>query len=196
MLSVIPIGLFAGLEVLAAQTQEAGDQGLFSGTFADAIWTVLAFILLLIVLSKLAWKPVLERLKARELHIKQQIDAANNYRQQALNLLEEYKQQGTKIVKQANEEAQQRQKELLEKTVQHIHAIRQKAREDIEIAHSTALEQFWNEAGSIVLELSRKVLNRNVIPEDNNNLVRDAIEQIRRTSATTADYQQDQGKSV
>jgi F-type H+-transporting ATPase subunit b len=182
MLSVIPIGLMASLEVIAAEAKEAGEQGLFSGTFADALWTVLAFVLLLIVLSRLAWRPVLERLKARELYIQQQIDAANSARQQAINLLTDYKQQGMEIVKLAGDEAEERQKEILENARQEVLAIRQKAREDIEITRSAALEQFWNEAGSIVLELSREVLNRQVTHQDDSLLIRDAVEQIRRAS--------------
>jgi F-type H+-transporting ATPase subunit b len=182
MLSVIPIGLMASLEVLTAEAKEAGEQGLFSGTFADALWTVLAFVLLLIVLSRLAWRPVLERLKARELYIQQQIDAANSARQQAINLLTDYKQQGMEIVKLAGDEAEERQKEILENARQEVLAIRQKAREDIEITRSAALEQFWNEAGSIVLELSREVLNRQVTHQDDSLLIRDAVEQIRRAS--------------
>ncbi|MCJ7777856.1 MAG: ATP synthase F0 subunit B [Sedimentisphaerales bacterium] len=179
---MIPIGLMASLEVIAAEAKEAGEQGLFSGTFADALWTVLAFVLLLIVLSRLAWRPVLERLKARELYIQQQIDAANSARQQAINLLTDYKQQGMEIVKLAGDEAEERQKEILENARQEVLAIRQKAREDIEITRSAALEQFWNEAGSIVLELSREVLNRQVTHQDDSLLIRDAVEQIRRAS--------------
>ncbi len=188
MRSVIPIGLMASLEVLAAEAKEAGEQGLFSGTFADALWTVLAFVLLLIVLSRLAWRPVLERLKARELYIQQQIDAANSARQQAINLLTDYKQQGMEIVKLAGDEAEDRQKEILENARQEVLAIRQKAREDIEITRSAALEQFWNEAGSIVLELSREVLNRQVTHQDDSLLIQDAVEQIRRASDKTADH--------
>lgn len=182
MLSISTIGLVAWIEVLTIEAEEAAEQGLFSGTFADALWTVLAFVLLLVVLGRLAWKPMLERLKARELYIQQQIEAANHARQQALNLLDEYKQQRTQILKDAHEEAQKRQQELLEKASIEIRAIKQEAQEDIGHARARALEQLWNEAGEMVLALSREVLGRQVTPDDNQHLIRDAIEQIRRNS--------------
>ena len=196
MLSIPTIGLFAWVEVLAAETEGAAEQGLFSGTFADALWTVLAFVTLLVVLGRLAWKPMLERLKARELHIQQQIEAANDARQQAMNLLDEYKQQRTKILKDAADEAQQRQQELLEKAGQEIRAIKQEAKEDIGYARARAIEQLWSEAGEMVLALSREVLGREVSQDDNKHLIRDAVERIRRESTNPVRQQTDDNKPL
>jgi F-type H+-transporting ATPase subunit b len=196
MLSIFPVGLFVWVKVLAAEAEGAGEQGLFSGTFADALWTVLAFVVLLVVLGRLAWKPMLERLKARELYIQQQIDAANNARQQALNLLDEYKQQRTKILKDAHDEAQQRQEELLERASQEILAIKQEAQDDIGYARTRALEQLWNEAGEMVLALSREVLGREVTQDDNKHLIRDAVERIRRDSTSPVGQQTDDSKPL
>lgn len=182
MLSIPTIGLFAWVEVLAVEAEGAAEQGLFSGTFADALWTVLAFVVLLVVLGRLAWKPMLERLKSRELYIQQQIDAANEARQKALDLLDQYKQQRAKILKDATDEALQHQKELLEKASQEIRAIKQEAQDDIGYARARALEQLWDEAGEMVLALSREVLGREVTHDDNQHLIRDAVEQIRRNS--------------
>jgi F-type H+-transporting ATPase subunit b len=196
MLSISTIGLFVWIEVLAIEAEEAAEQGLFSGTFADALWTVLAFVVLLVVLGRVAWKPMLERLKARELYIQQQIEAANNARQQASNLLDEYKQQRAKILKDANDEAQQRQEELLERASQEIRSIKQEAQEDIGYARTRALEQLWNEAGAMVLALSREVLGREVTQDDNKHLIRDAVEQIRRNSANPVKQQTDPNQSL
>lgn len=182
MLSIPTIGLFAWVEVLAVEAEGAAEQGLFSGTFADALWTVLAFVVLLVVLGRLAWKPMLERLKSRELYIQQQIDAANEARQKALDLLDQYKQQRAKILKDATDEALQHQKELLEKASQEIRAIKQEAQDDIGYARARALEQLWDEAGEMVLALSREVLGREVTHDDNQHLIQDAVEQIRRNS--------------
>jgi len=195
MLSISAIGHYTWIAVLAAEAQEATEQGLFSGTFADALWTVVTFVVLLLALSRLAWKPMLQRLKARELHIQQQIEAANDARQQALNLLDQYKQQRLEILKQANDEGRKRQEELLERANREIHAIKQEAQEDIQYARARALEQLWNEAGTMILSLSREVLGREVTQEDNKLLIRDAIEQIRQQSANSVQQQTDANQS-
>jgi len=196
MLSISTIGLFVWIDVLAVEAEEATGQGLFSGTFADALWTVLAFVALLVLLGRLAWKPMLETLKARELHIQQQIEAANSARQQASNLLEEYKHQRIEILKNANDEAQRRQEELLERAGHEIRAIKQQAQEDIGYARTRALEQLWNEAGEMILALSREVLEREVTLDDNKHLIRDAVEQIRRTPADSPKQQTDGNKPL
>lgn len=185
MLSIFTIGHFVCTGLLAVEAEKTANQGLFSGTFADALWTVLTFVVLLIALSRLAWKPMLERLKARELYIQQQIEAANKARQQAMDLLNEYKQQRTEMLKQAADEAKRQQQELLEKTNQKIRAIEQEAQEDIKHAHARALEQLWNEAGAMILALSREVLRREISQDDNKHLILDAIEQIRQDSANS-----------
>jgi F-type H+-transporting ATPase subunit b len=176
--------LLVSASASAAQTEQAREQGLFSGSFADAVWTVAAFVAVLVILSKVAWKPMVERLNARERHIQQQIDAANNARQQAEKLLDEYKQQGTRIIKDAADQAQQRQEELLHRARREVLAIKQKTQDDIEYARSAALEQLWAEAAGMISALSREVLGRTVSAEDNHRLTQDAIGQM-KTNTTT-----------
>jgi len=164
----------------AAQAEQSRDQGLFSGSFADAVWTVAAFVAVLVILSKVAWKPMVKRLNAREQHIQQQIDAANNARQQAEKLFDEYKQQGTKLIQDATDYARQRQEELLERARKEVLSLKQKAQDDIEYARVAALEKLWADATDIVSCLSQEVLGRTVTAEDNHRLMQDAIGQIKR----------------
>ena len=180
ILTTVLAVLLVSASASAAQTEQAREQGLFSGSFADAVWTVAAFVAVLVILSKVAWKPMVERLNARERHIQQQIDAANNARQQAEKLLDEYKQQGTKIIKDAADQAQQRQEELLQRARREVFAIKQKAQDDIEYARSAALEQLWAESAEMISSLSREVLGRTVTTEDDYRLIQDAIGQIKR----------------
>ena len=90
----------------------ASEQGIFNGTFADALWTVLAFAALFILLAKFAWKPLLANLKAREDHISHQIQAAQQTRQQADKILDEHKQAGLQIVKDATDQAMLRSQQI------------------------------------------------------------------------------------
>jgi len=94
---------------------EAGGSGLFSGTFGDTIWTIAAFVVLLVVLGKFAWKPLLSGLNARQSHIEQQLKSAEDSRVKAEHLLGDYKQQGLSLVQQAMEQAQRYQQEMAEK---------------------------------------------------------------------------------
>jgi F-type H+-transporting ATPase subunit b len=162
---------------------EGGDRGLFSGTFGEAVWTVAAFVALLLVLGRFAWKPLLSQLKAREEHIQHQIDAANTARQQAERLLEQYKVQGLEIVQKAYDEAQRREAEMLERAQQELGLLKREAEGDIEHARQAALESLWQQAGEIVGQVSGEVLGRSVQGDDQQRLVREAVDKVRQHSS-------------
>ncbi len=49
---------------------------LLSPSYGLIVWTLLAFLTILIILKKFAWKPILEALKEREDSIQNALDSA------------------------------------------------------------------------------------------------------------------------
>jgi len=182
ILSAIALGLVQTAEALAAEAEAAGEGSLFSGSFAEALWTVVAFVALLAILGKFAWRPMLQALNDREQHIHQQIDAANQARQQAEHLLDQYKSEGLQIVQQAYDDAQRRQADMLERTRNEIRLLKEDAEGDIEHAKQAAIEHLWQEAGDLVQGVTQEVLGRTVRPEDHQRLIRQAIDRVRQNS--------------
>ena len=83
----------------------SGGEG--GGTLLDInpgaiFWTTVTFLLLLFVLKKLAWKPILNSLNERENNIRDSIQKAESAQKEAEKLLEENR---TNLAK-AEEEAQ------------------------------------------------------------------------------------------
>jgi F-type H+-transporting ATPase subunit b len=182
LLAAILFTLSAGWPVLASESGQNEQQNVFSGTVADALWTVITFVVLLVVLSKFAWKPILNGLKTRQEHIEHEIKTAETTKKQAEKLLEDYKQEGLKIIEQATDTAQLKQREITEETHQETLLIRRRAQDDIRHAEEAAAERLWNEAADMMLSLGSKVLGRTITKEDNEHLVREAIEKIRSSS--------------
>lgn len=177
----------AAAPVLASEGEQASQQqNIFSGTFADALWTVIAFLLLLVVLRKFAWKPLLNGLKARQEHISHEIENAEDLKKQAEKLLNDYKQKGLRIIEEATESAQQNQREIAEETRQETLLIRQRAQDDIRHTVTAASERLWNEAADMMLSLGKEVLGRTVTAEDNERLIREAIDKIKSSERNTA----------
>lgn len=166
----------------AEQAGEAADSGagIFSGTFGDALWTVIAFVVLVIVLGKVAWKPLLNGLNARQSHIEQQLKSAEDSRVQAEHLLDDYKQQGLSVVRQATEQAQRYQQQMAEKTREETLAIRRRAHEEIESAQATAMEDLWKYTSDIVLHVGSEVLGRTLTEQDSQRLIDEAVARIRQ----------------
>jgi F-type H+-transporting ATPase subunit b len=158
---------------------EASKPGLFSGTFADSLWTVVAFVTLVVVLSKVAWKPLLAGLNARQSHIEQQLKSAEDSRQRAEKMLEDYRQQGQTTIRQATEEAQRHHQQMIEQTREEILALRRRAHEEVESAQAAAMEELWRQTGEIVLRVGSEVLGRALNPQDNQRLIDEAVTRIK-----------------
>lgn len=179
--AVVVIALSCGVAwAQHAVEGEAPDSGLFSGTFGDAIWTVAAFVLLLIVLGKFAWKPLLNGLNARQGHIEHQLKSAEDARVKAEHMLDEYKEQGLAVVRQATEQAQRCQQQATEKAREETLVIRRRAREEIESAQAAALEDLWKQTGDIVLRVGSEVLGRTLTEQDHQRLIDDAVARVRQ----------------
>ena len=170
----------------AAQQGGEAEISLFSGTFADALWTVIAFVVLLLVLCKYAWGPLLKTLNARQQQIEQHLKTAQASRKRAETLLDEYKQKGDALLQEAAAQAHAYQKQAQEKMQQEMAALRSSAAEDIENAKAAAMDQLWREAGDMVLRLGSRVLERTLSQEDNQRLVNEALAQLREEESTGA----------
>ena len=79
----------AALQEEAEHLEEAGGSAM--GYPYEALWTIISFVALLLVLWKFAWKPMLSSLTARQTHIEKQITDAEEVRKEADGILQEYK---------------------------------------------------------------------------------------------------------
>ena len=178
---VVLLALLISACALASGGEAAAEeQSIFSGTFADSLWTLVAFLLLLLILSKVAWKPLVGQLQARQDYIKQQIDAADTSRKNAELLLDQYKQQGIEIVNKLTAQAQLLEKEMIGKAGNEIAQMKRRAQSDIEYARIFASQQMWQEAEDMLLALSGEIVGRAVTHEDNLRLLYESIEKLKR----------------
>jgi F-type H+-transporting ATPase subunit b len=166
-----------------AAEKSGGGTNIFEGSGADAIWTVVAFGLLVAILGKFAWKPLLAALKAREDHIHKQITDAETTRRAAERLLDEHKQKGQALLQQVNEQALKMERNIIEKAKAEATMMKQKAQGDIEYARTAAAQQLWEQAGDMLLAVSTEVLGRTVTAQDNQRLIDEAIEKLRQEEA-------------
>ena len=178
---VLLLVLLAGSYAIASEGGAAAEeQGIFSGTFADSLWTLIAFFVLLAILTKFAWKPLVAQLQARHDYLKQQIDTADTSRKNAEALLDQYKQQGVEIVNKLTAQAQLLEKEMVSKAGDEVAQMKRRAQADIEYARIAASQQMWQEAEDMLLALSGEIVGRAVTHEDNLRLLYESIEKLKR----------------
>ena len=157
------------------------DPGLF-------IWTIVTFLVLLFLLSRFAWRPLLVALDRRNQLIAKAVDDAERTRQE----LERVKQESAQILQQARVEADgivtrtrsyanQLREELRQQARTEAEAITAKAGREIEFETRRAVEQVRREAVDLSVAIASKLLRRNVSREDNQALIDDTIKQLDTT---------------
>jgi len=180
--TLILASVLTGAAFASEAAHGAGEEpDLFSGTLADALWTVVAFVVLVAVLGKVAWRPLIESLQARQTQIETQLDAADKSRTEAEKLMADFKEQGATLLREASERSQREQKLAAEKAQEEITVMRRQAMEDIENARHAAQEQLWREAGDVVLELGTSVLGHAVTQADDGRMMDEAIAKMKET---------------
>jgi F-type H+-transporting ATPase subunit b len=116
-------------------------------------WTTITFILLLVLLGKFAWKPILTAIKTREEGIEKALASAES----ALNDMRELKSANEVILNQARTERDNLLKEARETKEAIIAEAKQKANAESDRIMTSAREQITNEKNAAVAELKNQV---------------------------------------
>lgn len=121
-------------------------------------WTAIVFLLLIGILGKFAWKPILSAIKTREKGIEDALGAA----ERALNDMRELKSNNEKLLVQARAERDALMKEAREAKESIIAEAKTKAQTDADRILTTAREQIVNEKNAAVAELKNQVASLSI----------------------------------
>ena len=177
------IGLLAGPAALAAQEGEGG--GLFSVNLGLSAWTVVVFLLLLFVLKKFAWGPILDAVEAREENIQDALEEAARRQEEAERLAEEHRQQlaearreAQEIIAEGREAGQKVRRDIEEQAREESQRILERARREIEREKDAALETVRTEAVELALAAASRLLERKLDAQEDRELILDYLDDL------------------
>ena len=143
------------------------------------IWTWITFGIVLILLSKLALKPILAAIENRENSIRDDIEKAQKQRDDAEALLEQHKQmmesaesEAQKLFKDSRKQADKAREEMLEIARQESLKQLEKAKEEIEQQKESALVSLKAEVADLAIGAAEKIILHN-LDEDKQRAVVD-----------------------
>lgn len=175
--------ILAALPVYAAP-EEPGLSP-FAGDLGNAIWTLAIFVIVVIVLGKFAWGPVLALLQQREEFIHRSLTDAKRERDEAEARLKEYSArlqsahaESAQIVEAARKDAERLRVELRERAKAQADALIANAERQIQLETSRALQQIRAEAVDLSVAIASKLIQKNITKEDNQRLIDDALNQV------------------
>ena len=149
------------------------------------IWTILTFLVLVGLLAKFAWRPLLEALENRQASIRKSLDDARQAKQElerlhveSARILAEARTEAESIVSRTRSDADRFREELKQKARADAAAIVKNAERQIELETSRALQQIRHEAVDISVAIASKILQKNVTAADNERLIEETFQQL------------------
>ena len=121
-------------------------------------WQTLLFVILIFVLKKYAWKPILSAVEEREEGIKNALDSAEKAKEEMKNLNAD----NERILNEAKLERDSLLKEAREMKEKIINEAKESANHNAEKILTTAKEQIRNEKLKAITELKNEVANLSI----------------------------------
>lgn len=140
---------------------------LLTPSFGLFFWTALAFLVVMFLLKKFAWKPILEALHERERNIADSIAAAEKVKSEMgqmksehENLLNQAREERSLLLKEAKDTKDRIINEAKEAAKEEANKIMAETRQQIEFQKNAAMIDVKNQIGSLVIEVAEKVLRK------------------------------------
>ena len=154
------------------------DPGLF-------IWTILTFFVLMALLARFAWRPLLQALERRQATIAKSFEDAQHARQELERLNRESAQmmrqarvEAEAVVSRSRSDAEVLREELKQKARAEAAAIVKNAERQIQFETARAIQQVRSEAIDLSVAIASKILRRQVSKEDHEGLVEETLKQV------------------
>lgn len=153
-------------------------------TFAGdlALWSLVVFVLFIIVLKKMAWGPLIAGLDRREAKMREDIENAEKSRVQAERLLAEHakkldaaQDEIRGILAEARKDAEHARQEMLAAAEKETEAVKQRAVHEIERVKDQALDELFSEMGRVVSSATERVIGRVLTEPDHDRLINEAL---------------------
>jgi F-type H+-transporting ATPase subunit b len=150
------------------------------------IYTLIVFVLLLVILGKFAWGPMMRGLDAREAALRKTHDDAEAARAESQRNLAEIQarlasaaDEVRAMLDEARRDAQVVKDQLKADAAGEIQAERDRIRREIEMARDQALQDIYQQAVQLAALVSTKAVKRELTPADHTRLLDEALVDLR-----------------
>ncbi|MBX2990743.1 MAG: F0F1 ATP synthase subunit B [Bacteroidetes bacterium] len=149
-------------------------------------WTIVTFLAMLFILSKVAWKPLLHALTSREEQIRTALLEAEEAQAEAKKLLEENRRQlaqaeahAQQAMREGREMGEQLKTEIVEKAHASARNMIEQAKEEIRREKDSALQELRGEVADLAVTAAGKIIDANLDVNKHRQLVDGVIKDIR-----------------
>jgi F-type H+-transporting ATPase subunit b len=163
---------------LLAQEAEGGTRTFMRPDTGLMVWTLVIFVVLMLVLSRYAFGPITAAVEAREKALEDAIEGAKRDREAAAKLLQEHQAaidaargEAQKIIAEGRAVGEKMRADMIEATRKEQQDMLERARREIESEKDKAIMQLRREAVDLALAGASKVIEQNLESQKNRQLV-------------------------
>ncbi len=150
-----------------------------------SIWTALTFLLLLVVLSKFAWGPIVRMLDERERTIRDAIEQAKRERAEAERMLSEQKaslaaaqREAAALAQSSKQEVEALRADLTARARREADDLVAAARKQIQEEKSKALAELKGQVADLAIDAARRLIQSSLDEKAQRALVEEYISQL------------------
>ncbi|MBY7144724.1 F0F1 ATP synthase subunit B [Virgibacillus sp. NKC19-3] len=151
----------------------------------DMIVQLFFFILLLFLVGKFAWGPVVNMMQKREKYVADEIESAETSRKEAeiaskeaTEQLNQTKQEAQQIIEDAKKAGVKQEKDIIESANAEAERIKQAAQADIQNEKEQALQALQDKVASLSVLIATKVIEKEISAQDQEQLIDEYIKEI------------------
>lgn len=173
--------MLTNIFVLGAAAEGAHVEGVNTG---DIVFQLVIFLVLLALLKKFAWGPLMGIMKQREEHIGNEINAAEQSRIEANKILEEQRallkdarQEAQNLIEGAKKQGDVQREEIISIARSEAERLKESAKLEIEQQKEKAVAAIREQVASLSVLIASKVIEKELSAEDQEKLINDYIQE-------------------
>jgi F-type H+-transporting ATPase subunit b len=168
--------------ILLAAEEPGAAPNVFNLSLGVSFWTFIIFIILVWVLAKFAFPPILGYAAAREQRIQDALDTAQRQREQTEQLLaqqreelDQAKQQAQLLIAEGKTAAERLRDDMLQRARVEQEELLERARGDIARERDVALESIRREAVEVAMAAASKLIGQRLNTAEDRRLVNEYL---------------------
>ncbi|WP_407081131.1 F0F1 ATP synthase subunit B [Evansella halocellulosilytica] len=154
-------------------------------TWLDAIYQLVAFFVLLLLLKKFAFGPVMNMMEKREKHIAEQISSAEKNREEAEKFLAEQREaiqkahtEAKEIVENAKKISEQQASDIVTSARQDAERIKDTALAEIQQEKEQAISALREQVSSLSVLVAAKVIEKELDEKEQEKLIQETLKEV------------------
>ncbi|RSL29683.1 ATP synthase F0 subunit B [Salibacterium salarium] len=152
--------------------------------WGDVVFSIVTFVILMLVLRKFAWGPIMNMMKQREEHVASEIETAEKNRQDAEKYVEEQRQElerakdeAQSIIENAKKTSEKQGEDIIAQSRAEAERMKENALADIAREKEQAVAELREQVGSLSVMIASKIIEKELDEKEQEQLIEDYVKE-------------------